>query len=389
MAPLLLPTLVFISAGRDAICDLDTCAAQLRVSPKAAFKMPSVMSSQTTGDDWCSHYRCCCSPCAHKRDTVLGPSDAFETSTRYAALQFSMVGRRVSLPRYDISLHTRYQLNRTRPLDLTKVLRAITNATYPRKNVLLEKETHSDQLRYMMVVGLEHSGHHMWWAILQSPQLNATLDSTLNVSSICWSAWFSAEYWPACQGTTRWLNLLADALRTDKALKMSRNASLPPSQATLVVLDQPSYPYGRAALNPDAHGLAKAAETAQVDIRFVVLTRPAHEIIYRWTRDYLGRLSRSCSLLLGQLQRLHPTFYMCFPYNTGDRLNRAKVTAFLSRDIVPAMSSIWKPTNRSEYSIGMQRLADLDVAAAFGVLNACTLDVEHHCRLNKRMAVDD
>jgi hypothetical protein len=91
-----------------------------------------------------------------------------------------------------------------------------------------------------------------------------------------------------------------------------------------------SYPNGcsddgsvpTALCHPDIHLLATMAEASRVDLRIIILTRPADEIIKSVRRrnfldDFeIKSLISNAAILYAQLTTLDPAFYYCLDYKT-------------------------------------------------------------------------
>jgi len=96
--------------------------------------------------------------------------------------------------------------------------------------------------------------------------------------------------------------------------------------------------------------LAQAAEQLGVDLRVLVLTRRAADVLYDslypahgFSMPRATMMMLQCRHLLAQLSQMDPRFLMCFPYETYQCLPWGRVARFLGVDVRAAVRERYRP----------------------------------------------
>jgi len=199
-------------------------------------------------------------------------------------------------------------------------------------NFLVEKTVFSETTRFAFVAGLEGTGHHSIGSIFKNCQKSgrcvAIEKLTLGVYHGGGRPHGAFVY--ADETSARDVEKAREGLIT--AFRLAHT-----DQRRLVVLNtlldtkgsgEMSYPNflgaDRALNHPDVHYLAYLAERAGVDLRILVLTRPAEGMIQSTTvhRHFNSKSVQStqmagmAAVLAAQLQLIDPRFYLCVPYSS-------------------------------------------------------------------------
>ena len=233
----------------------------------------------------------------------------------------------------------------------------------------------------MYAVGLEHTGHHLWhdslYSLLSCKQrvlgqehsVGALIDTGLELP---------------CAPLSR-QGAVSDYLRA--AVRRWRRSMLMGGGVGLTCLNSCSYPCGGAPWprNPDVVALARASNAAQVDLRLLVLTREAVEIIYWFNERRVDALVDACTRMVAQLELLDPRFYACFDYNRyGDPAERERLSRFLGTSAVAkALGTAYQPTNHSATAHAQLRAADSATQGRFRTLHLCTRRLAGLCVSNE------
>ena len=193
-------------------------------------------------------------------------------------------------------------------------------------------------------VGLEHTGHHVWWGDgrdLQSGVFGRLSQYALHVEA-SWVMYDTFWQQPAFTHVQRNLSNGVSRIATEFRFAHGEHMWVPIN----------SYPGGTCHVRggkcsiPDVRLLWQSARLASVDMRFLLLTRPAFELIYDslWPRDgYVAErvdlLTRSCRKMQRHLNYLPQSHVLCLPYhatcNNTERL--ARLDQFLD---VPGASKV-------------------------------------------------
>merc|ERR1712196_751068 len=138
----------------------------------------------------------------------------------------------------------------------------------------IEKKTTSQERRYIGILGLEHTGHHLWTAIFDE-HLNQTMknrQAQAHLDKLYEDLLrpFILDGGLPCANITMHVDSVSRAWRSH-ARFASTTKHTGSSQIELVPLSRssPSFPSSRRLWNPDYTLWAMASELAQVDLRFV------------------------------------------------------------------------------------------------------------------------
>uniref|UniRef100_A0A7S0NZJ8 Uncharacterized protein n=1 Tax=Calcidiscus leptoporus TaxID=127549 RepID=A0A7S0NZJ8_9EUKA len=272
----------------------------------------------------------------------------------------------------------------------------------------------------MAVLGLEHTGHHLWEAMyglleeqgqmlpFEQPSngLCTARDGINKGRAQCLTRLTQLVDLAAAWGhDSAKLMQLRQAFRADGQLLLASHAANRSIKANGLALC--SYPCGHCGVQgaphpelfrlvnpcrqPDATLYAAAAEAAKVDLRFVVTTRPALEVL----RDDLSEnsgftlrrallMQSQCRLLLEQLRRLDRRFYVCMAYS-APHMAVADVRNHTGLEITPALATRYHTAPKSKGKLTLmlwqQQLANdnRDFVSAVFRLQSCIHEIDQSC----------
>jgi len=219
---------------------------------------------------------------------------------------------------------------------------------------LLPKRVHSDRWRLLFLAGLEGTGHHLWVSLLQACGKTGPCAADHNLSKQLWSrattsglwsfetklygAKHGRKFWEYKPPDEQWLSGFQQA--EGEVRQSLRRIGQSGTSGLLVANDlvseevrnkewglgMMSYPNFGGPLKlfrtPDVRLLAGLAEDEGVDLRVLVLHRPAAALLH----STVGRgfstwdpqavvLEHNAQALLAQLQSLDPAFFLCTDYD--------------------------------------------------------------------------
>ena len=212
------------------------------------------------------------------------------------------------------------------------------------------KVQHSGPI-FLFTAGMEHTGHHLFDAARQRL-------GVIVANATSQEVYFSdASHLDGCAPATA---ALAKAFREDAAAAAAAAASDAPPNAVHLSASAPpiwvpcgSYPsvWGREPHlegSPDVHALARAAESASVDLRMLLMLRPTAEIVYDFRGPRLRSLLTACAALQQQLLALDPSFFHCFMY--ADAANATAVSRAAAFTGVPLTSEVLQALEHSAHA---------------------------------------
>lgn len=215
--------------------------------------------------------------------------------------------------------------------------------------------------RMFYTVGLEHTGHHLWSAIADR--------LTLSMARQTAETMFQREesYASRCEDSEdEWLNKTVKALESEPVQYLSSC----------------SYPCGGKGLvirRPDITFLARVAEKADVDLRLLVMTRQAVQIVNSFHRHRVAMLYQHCVQLKAQLLKLDPRFFYCAPYHfSGSPVHVDAVSKFIGVNVSSALAINFHRSRRDD----TEKLLSSDCATQilFSKLDMCSRRLDAICR---------
>lgn len=182
-----------------------------------------------------------------------------------------------------------------------------------------------NQSRFWLVAGLEHTGHHLWhnglFPRLASKNATKPLGKTFQAKKIKHerlqallnTGWDCGNDERIIERT----NATMQDMYTEMFEYENRVSTRLHNAATITFFSYPCFRWSKLyeGMNPDLVSMAKAAEKARADLRILVLTRPAIEIMHQFNTDRAEVYAASCQELTAQLKALDPRFHFCFPYH--------------------------------------------------------------------------
>ena len=219
-------------------------------------------------------------------------------------------------------------------------------------------------------VGLEHTGHHLWWAAFPADLLSA---HNFSRAILLWS--YQSHNHSMMAVATR--NMLGARLTSIFYAELANIAET--NWARRVSLD--SYPQGPAdglGRHPDAPLLADASRAAGATMRFVIMTRAPQEIVRIWSLKRVESLSRQCRIMQAHVKELRWKRFPLFVLPYWRTLELAeRVGAFLgSKDVPARLRATWLPTNRSSVAETMMRSSGLAASPAWISLQRCSRELD-------------
>lgn len=175
---------------------------------------------------------------------------------------------------------------------------------------------------FVTAIGLEHTGHHVWWG--DEPRVRDGVFGRLPGYMLAYeaSATMYGMFWQQLAFESSRRNRSSAILRLTKALRDNHH----PGARMWTTMN--SYPGGRCHVRggicstPDVRLLWQSARLAAVEMRFLLLTRPAFEVIYDrmwlntgYVQERLDLLTRSCRRMQHQLAVLPRSHVFCVPYH--------------------------------------------------------------------------
>lgn len=252
----------------------------------------------------------------------------------------------------------------------------------------LKSAFNTNATRYLVTVGMEHSGHHMWTAVFPHlvdagalrPHSSAGLPVALKLRALCTRGASGGACIP------NWQQRATQVANAFLTLPVPLRTPAPDhTRHTRLVALEPfcSYPCSRMVEYPDVVTLSRGADIAGVDLRLMVLTRPAHEIIYDTTSQRLDDLVDGCTRLVYQLSMLDTRFFFCFPYNLSALAGEIELgAAFLGCSptaLDTAIRRVFHPSDRSLGAWAMLDQAPTAIRRKHSVLRQCTRTLDHLC----------
>lgn len=220
-------------------------------------------------------------------------------------------------------------------------------------------------------LGLEHAGHHVWWS---ERDKRGALEVASNASrSVGLSMLLVDEFWQISMFSPPRPNKAAAVAR------IARRMALEGSEKGVTWFPLNSYPGNsrergcalkdKSCCVPDATVLLEAArQTPGVDLRFILLLRPAADLLLdrMWpesgfTRERVVLLTRACHHLRAQLQKIPRAQVLRMPYaeylepSRLEALDAFANTTALSR----ALRRVYKPRPRAAPPERLRALGDV------------------------------
>lgn len=224
----------------------------------------------------------------------------------------------------------------------------------------LHKMVHGSPQRFIVTIGVAHTGHHFWSNVL--PRITDVNRWHLLGEFARAQVYHDGEL--PCLNATRRVPELRDQFLIVNAF--ARDAKRVGDSPFELIAIEPfaSYPTGRRAQQPDVTVLAAAAEAAGSDLRMMLLTRPAEEALPDpLTVQDLEQWLIGCNRLSAQLMSIDPEFYLCFPYSyerLDHLLSLPSTTSWFGSDIKPHFNEHFR---RSNHSSGGQAWDRIEKAA--------------------------
>ena len=247
------------------------------------------------------------------------------------------------------------------------------------------KSAFSSTLRYLVTVGIEHSGHHMWsrafWYLVHAGALPGGHGAAGSKLAMRLRKATVTRGGGAC--VPRWEQRAEEVRDAFVTLPLHFKHRARGVDTRLVALEPYcSYPCYKSVEYPDVVTLSRGADAARADLRLMVLTRPAHKMIYTPTLKRLDDLIDGCTRLVFQLSLLDPRFFFCFPYEPPELEAELEVaSSFLgcSHDALAlAVKAAYHVSNRSgaAWSALDGATPAMEVRARFTVFRQCTRTLE-------------
>ncbi|KAJ8613383.1 hypothetical protein CTAYLR_002313 [Chrysophaeum taylorii] len=256
---------------------------------------------------------------------------------------------------------------------------------------VVEKRTYRPRERILYLAGLEHTGHHLWakGILRQFEAKDAGLAYATSRSLIR----REERYDGSCElrgmdevnlgrpsGESRYKRQALPPWSTKDGRKWSIfndtvYAVLKDvgnlrafGGSRMLYVTACSYPCNGKA-RPDITFLARAIEEAGFDLRILLLTRPALQIVNKFNRERVAVLRRNCVQLKAQILSLAPEFWACAPYHYySSEPHIERLSAFIGLNVSHAVHMTYRRSSRDDTAV--LATADCETRVAFAKLDA-------------------
>ena len=217
-------------------------------------------------------------------------------------------------------------------------------------------------MTFIYTIGLEHTGHHLWHKIANYFD---PYQKGLNISQ---QIFFSE------------INGNTDKTTDLKLLTSAFLNTIQIAKRLLVFIASCSFPCGdihQKTRNPNLQFINQAVVNSGANMKYLVLTRAPHEIVYDFNKERLKDLTASCNSIVTQLPLISPSNRLCIPYHDTVKL-APNISRFLGKNITGYIHKAFKSSPKTYNNI-------LSNTQEWAELKSCTTTIARLCHYHKNM----
>lgn len=268
--------------------------------------------------------------------------------------------------------------------------RVVKTVVGPKLAQLRQAQQQRVNVTFAYVVGLEHTGHHLWESLYPSTRADSASSWLFN-----YEVGFARGRIKQGDGEACELDLALHLALEERAARLAAGTG-----SVLLGINSCSYPCGPGRPNvlrsPDAPLLVRAARRAGTTLRLVVTLRRPEDLLHGYSDDgsdgfanasaHIVPLGDACELMLGQLRsvasmraRGDDLVDVLFVHYYRTAAVASRLSEFLRFDVSTAIAARFRPSSRNSPERIAERLkleqSGLKTSAAWQRLESCNREL--------------
>ena len=270
--------------------------------------------------------------------------------------------------------------------------RVVETVVGPKLVQLRQAQQHNINVTFAYVLGLEHTGHHLWESLYPSTRANSAASWLIN-----YEVGFARGRIRQGDGESCELDLAVHLALEERAARLAAGTG-----SVLLGINSCSYPCGpgppkfNVLRSPDAPLLVRAAQRAGTTLRLLVTLRRSEDLFHGYPDDgsdgfanasaHVVPLGDACELMLGQLRsiasiRAHgdDLVDVLFVHYYRTAAVASRLSEFLRFDVSTAIAARFRPSSHNSPERIAERLKleqrGLKASAAWQKLASCNKEL--------------